>query len=98
MIIVTGRVRARPDTLDQVLALALEHVRRSRAEPGCRHHAVHQVVDDPMTTFFYEEWADREALLAHFAVPESAAFVNDVTALAAEPPVLQMFEAEPLKL
>ena len=30
MIIVTGSVQARPDTLDEVVRLSLEHVHRSR--------------------------------------------------------------------
>jgi hypothetical protein len=38
MIIVTGSVHARPEALDEVLRLSLEHVHRSRLEPGCLLH------------------------------------------------------------
>ena len=35
MIIVTGSIVARAGSVDELLALSLEHVRRSRTEPGC---------------------------------------------------------------
>ena len=35
MIVVTGSVTARPDSFDEVRRLSLEHVHRSRTEPGC---------------------------------------------------------------
>ncbi len=62
MVIVTGRVRATPDTLDEALALAREHVERSRVEPGCLEHRVLCEVDEPSTLVFFERWADRDAL------------------------------------
>ena len=62
MIIVTGSVQARPEHLDEVLALSLEHVHRSRAEPGCLLHSVHQDVEDANRVVFVEHWADLDAL------------------------------------
>jgi len=56
MIIVTGSIQARPDTLDELLALSVEHVRRSRGEPGCVSHAVHRDVEDPLRLVFFEQW------------------------------------------
>ncbi len=96
MIIVTGSVRARDDTLDEVIALSLEHVHRSRREPGCLLHSVHQDVEDPLRLVFLEQWSDRAALDAHFAVPESLEFVTAVTALAAQPPTIEILQADPL--
>jgi quinol monooxygenase YgiN len=93
MILVTGTVQARPDTLDAVLAASVEHVRRSREEPGCLLHSVHRDVEDPLRVGFLEHWRDAAALAAHFAVPASAAFVEAVTALAATPPSLEIYEA-----
>jgi quinol monooxygenase YgiN len=97
MIIVTGSVRARPENLHEVLALSLEHVHRSRAEPGCLLHTVHQDVEDPLRVVFLEHWEDREKLDAHFAVPASGAFVVAVSALAAEAPVLDIYEVAPTR-
>lgn len=95
MILVTGSIIAKPEHIDQVLALSLEHVRRSRAEPGCLAHAVHRDAENPLRLVFVEEWADRAALLAHFAVPASRAFVESATGLAAEPPAIHIYDAEP---
>ena len=98
MIIVTGVVHARPDNLDTVLAISLEHVRRSRGEPGCLLHSVHQDVEDPLKVVFVEHWADRAALTAHFAVAASRAFASELTGLAARPPVMDIYEAETVRL
>ena len=79
MLIVTGSVQSRPEAIDEVLALSLEHVRRSRAEPGCLLHSVHQDVEDSLRVVFVEHWEDKAALAAHFAVPASGAFVAGLT-------------------
>jgi quinol monooxygenase YgiN len=92
--IVTGSVRAQAETIDDVVALALEHVERSRAEPGCLLHSVHRDVEDPLRLVFLEHWADRAALATHFAVPASGEFVTKVSALAVGSPI-EMYEATP---
>jgi quinol monooxygenase YgiN len=94
MVIVTGRVRATPESLDEALALAREHVERSRAEPGCLEHRVFRDVDEPSTLMFFERWSDRDALAAHFRVPESVAFVEAVTELAVEAPELHVYDVD----
>jgi quinol monooxygenase YgiN len=96
-VVVTGSIQARPERIDELLMLSLEHVRRSRAEPGCIAHAVHRDVEDPLRLVFVEEWADRAALLAHFAVPASRAFVKAAAALAASAPAMTLYEVEALK-
>ncbi len=93
MIIVTGSIVARPDTIDPLITASLEHVRRSRREPGCVSHAVHRDVENPLRLVFFEQWADRDALMAHFRVPDSLAFVQRAGTLAAEAPQMAMFEA-----
>ena len=47
MIVVTGSVTARADSFDEVRKLSLEHVHRSRTEPGCISHAVHVDCENP---------------------------------------------------
>lgn len=97
MIIVTGSVLATAETKDEIERLCLEHVRRSRGEPGCISHDVYTSVEEPLRLFFFERWADRAAIQAHFAVPASAQFVRDVRALAAEMSAIDVNEAEPAK-
>jgi quinol monooxygenase YgiN len=94
MIIVTGSIKARPATLDEVVALSLAHVQRSRGEPGCLLHSVHRDVEDPSRLVFIEHWADADALRAHFRVPASGAFVKEAGGLAAAPPEMTIYTAE----
>jgi quinol monooxygenase YgiN len=94
MLIVSGTVTARPDTLDQMLAAALDHVRRSRTEPGCLQHGVSIDAEDPLTLVFYEEWEDRAALDAHFQVPESLAFMKAMRSLAASQTKMKILPVE----
>lgn len=81
--IVTGTIVGTDETIDELIRLSLEHVRRSRTEPGCLSHAVHRDVENDNRLVFVERWADRAVLDAHFAVPESGALVDASTALAA---------------
>ena len=96
MLIVTGSIRTHPEHLDRVLELSLEHVHRSRQEPGCLLHSVHRDVEHENHLTFLEHWTDADALRAHFALPASIAFVREATALAVDPPELSIYEAQPL--
>lgn len=97
MIVVTGSVTAREDSFDEVLQLSLEHVQRSRTERGCISHAVHVDCENPMRLVFFEQWADRAALLAHFAVPASRGFVRSLQALADQATTIELYEATRLE-
>jgi quinol monooxygenase YgiN len=94
MIIVTGSIEARPDSIDRVLELSLAHVRRSREEPGCLLHSVHRDVERPLRLVFLEHWADADALRAHFRVAASGAFVAEAATLAATRPEMTVYNAE----
>ncbi|MBI5947996.1 MAG: antibiotic biosynthesis monooxygenase [Chloroflexi bacterium] len=98
MIVVTGGFVARPDSVDQLAELCLAHVRRSRTEPGCVSHGVHRDVEDPLRFTFVEEWADRDALAAHFAVPASREFVRAATALSDGQSRMTVYEATPIRV
>jgi quinol monooxygenase YgiN len=76
MLIVRGSVTARPDAFERVRELSLGHVLRSRAEPGCISHEVSVDCENPLRFVFFERWADRAALDAHFKVPESIGFIR----------------------
>src|SRR5712671_1597762 len=97
MIVVTGSVTARPETFDEVRRLSLEHVHRSRQEPGCISHAVHVDCENPLRLVFFEQWADRAALAAHFAVPASRDFVHALKPLAASSTTIEIYDATPVE-
>jgi quinol monooxygenase YgiN len=94
MIIVTGTLHARADTIDELRTLSLEHVSRSRAEPGCLEHGVTVDVDDGLRLVFFERWADRASIDAHFRVPASREFVLKAALLSAQPPEIRLYEAD----
>ncbi len=93
MIIVIGHVITSPETAARITQLCTEHSARSRAEPGCLAHNVHADCEDPARLVFVEYWADMDALKAHFAVPESRAFVREVRALSPAPTEMKIFSA-----
>ena len=97
MIVVTGSVTARRDSFDDVRTLSLEHVHRSRAEPGCISHAVHIDCENPLRLVFIEQWADRAALAAHFAVPASRDCVRALQPLAAAAATMELYDATKLE-
>jgi quinol monooxygenase YgiN len=97
MIVVTGSVTARQDSFDEVRKLSLEHVHRSRGEPGCISHAVHVDCENPLRLVFFEQWADRAALLAHFVVPASRDFVKSLQSLAAAATTIELYDATRLE-
>ena len=97
MIVVTGSVTARQDSFDEIRKLSLEHVRRSRREPGCISHAVHVDCENALRLVFVEQWADRAALVAHFAVPASRDFVRALQPLAAAATTIELYDATRLE-
>ena len=98
MIIVTGSILAKADSLDKLLTISLEHVWRSRTEPGCLAHAVHRDAENPLRLVFLEEWTDKATLAAHFAVPASREFVKTARELADAPPVINIYEATAVEM
>ncbi len=92
MILITGSIVARPDTFDALLKASLEHVHRSRAEPGCISHDVHVDCENPRRLVFVEKWQDKAAVAAHFKVKGSNDFVSAARQWGAEPPAIEIFD------
>jgi quinol monooxygenase YgiN len=97
MIVVTGSVTAREDSFDEISRLSLEHVRRSRKEPGCISHAVHIDCENRLRLVFIEQWTDRTALTLHFAVPASRDFIRTLQPLVAAAPTIEIYDATRLE-
>lgn len=98
MIIILGSVRTDAGNRAAIEAESIAHCARSRAEPGCIAHNCHFDAEDPDRLVFVEQWADANALRAHFAVPASRDFVATLRALAKEPSVMEIFGAEAVNL
>jgi len=97
MIIVTGTLHARADSLAEVLRLSREHILRSRAEPGCIEHGMASDVDDPLRLVFFERWADLAAITTHLQLPASREFGKRVAPLVDQPPTLNLYDASEIK-
>jgi quinol monooxygenase YgiN len=93
MILVVGSTEAREESMAELLALSLEHVTRSRLEPGCVSHAVHVDAENPRRLVFVEPWASREMLWQHFAVPASQAFAKQLRRMSAQAGTLEIYDA-----
>jgi quinol monooxygenase YgiN len=93
MIVVLGSILAKPETFEELRALAIAHVERSLREPGCIAHAVAIDCHNPLKLVFTEKWSDRAVLAAHFKVPASIALVTSARRLAAAPPVIEVYDA-----
>jgi quinol monooxygenase YgiN len=98
MLLVTGDVTARPDTIAEILRVSLEHVHRSRSEPGCISHDVAVDPENPLRLLFIERWADAAALKAHFRVTASRVMWKTLQELAADPGAMHIYEAAEIKL
>ena len=98
MIIVLGSIVAEPKTFDTLHRLGLEHVHRSRTEPGCIFHSIHIDAENPMKLVFVEKWKDASALAAHFKVQGSIDFVTKAREIAAEAATVEIFYASPARL
>ena len=96
MILITGSILARAETFEALRKAGIEHSARSRAELGCLAHNVHVDCENVLRLVFVEKWQDGAAVAAHFKVKASADFVAAARKLAAEPPVIELFDTKPL--
>jgi quinol monooxygenase YgiN len=58
---------------------------------------VHTDCENPLRLVFVEQWVDRAALLAHFAVPASRNFVRALQSAAAGNTTIEIYDAERLE-
>lgn len=98
MIIVTGHAIAREDTDEAMQRLSVEHVLRSRAEPGCISHEVTRDVQQPRRFVFVERWTDMAALQVHFRVEASRQFAKSMAQLSEGRPEMAIYQAEAIDM
>ncbi len=98
MIIVTGSAIAREGADAEMQKISLEHVLRSRTEPGCISHEVSRDVEQPNRFVFVERWADMAALQVHFRVDASRQFAKTLAQLSDGKLEMTLYQAEAIKL
>lgn len=94
MVIVLGSAIARADTDEAMQRLALEHVLRSRGEPGCLSHEVSRDVAQPHRFVFVERWADMAALQVHFRLEASRQFAKTMAQLSDGKLTMELYQAD----
>lgn len=95
IVVVTGALIARPEGLSALLEASLEHVRRSRTEPGCLSHAVSIDAEDSLRLTFLERWADLPSLALHLQQAGSMSFLAAVRSFAATSEGMEVYIAQP---
>ncbi len=97
LVIVHGTIDIQEQHLDEAIHLSLDHVNRSRKEPGCISHNVHIDLENKRRLVFYEQWQSLEALHVHFEVAESGQFVKQIGKLASGKPCMAVFESRKIR-
>jgi quinol monooxygenase YgiN len=85
MIVVTGRIHVAPAQRERFAEIATEMCRRSREDEGCGGYRVYADLEQDDRYVIVEQWADEQALQAHFAQPHTTAFLSALLPLLAEP-------------
>ena len=67
---VIAEIVAKPETADQVRALLVPFVDKSRKEPGCKSYALLEVTTEPGRFLTSEVWADKASIDAHMVTPD----------------------------
>jgi quinol monooxygenase YgiN len=92
MLLVIGRVRCDPERREELIALCETMQDNSRREEGCLRYGFFQAVEDPLSFVAVEEWADRDALDAHFAQPHLREFTRALLERVSETPEVAIHE------
>lgn len=90
MKIITVHFTVRPERRAEALDLCRAMIAPSRAEAGCIRYELYQDVTDAHRFFFYEEWADQQAVDEHTKAPHYIDFVPRFGPLLTAPADLQV--------
>jgi quinol monooxygenase YgiN len=85
MIVVTARAHVPPESRERFIEIATEMCRLSREDEGCSGYRVYADLEQDDRYVIVEEWADDDALQAHFAQPHTGKFLGAFGPLLAEP-------------
>jgi quinol monooxygenase YgiN len=78
-------IAVKPEHRQRFIAVSTTMIEQTRAEPGCLSFGFYQDAADPNTFLFYEEFADRAAVLLHDQTAYRDQWWDDVEPLLAAP-------------
>ncbi len=64
-IVVTAKIVAKQETVEQVKSACMQVIEPTRAEAGCMSYVLHQGLENPAVFIFVEKWSDEAALEQH---------------------------------
>ena len=82
---IIGTVVAKPEKREELLKLLASFVAPTRTEPGCINYDFHHDAEDPNTFVFYENFATKQALDKHLAMPYLQPLIDRTDELLAKP-------------
>ena len=77
-VVISSRWRVREGEEAALIEALAELVPRAQAEPGCLMLQVHRDPDDPHVFYFYEQYVDEAALVAHAETEYWKHYIRDV--------------------
>ncbi len=92
MLIVSGHVKVKPESRAEAAQAALEMVKATLAEPGCKSYGFYADLEDPNTFLIFEVWESEAALMQHFATPHMATFNARIPKFLAAPPSIDRYD------
>lgn len=92
MLIVSGRVKVKPESRAEAAAAALKMAKATQTEAGCKSYGFYADLEDPNTFLIFEIWEDEAALMRHFTTPHMAEFNAEVPKFLAAPPSIDRYD------
>jgi quinol monooxygenase YgiN len=92
MLVIAGRIQLDPANRDKAIAAALEMMKATHQEPGCKSYVFSAELDDPGAFRIFEEWESPEALKAHFKAPHMARFQAAMAGFGVKGMTVQKYE------
>jgi quinol monooxygenase YgiN len=74
MLVIAGRITLDPKNQEKAIEAAVEMMKETRKEPGCKSYVFSAELGEPGAFRLFEEWESEEALRAHFEAPHMKRF------------------------
>jgi len=74
MLVIAGTIKVKPEMRAEAVKMAVDMMRATLAEAGCKAYRFSNDLEDPNTFLIFEEWEGDEALARHFQSAHMAKF------------------------
>jgi quinol monooxygenase YgiN len=95
--VVVGKFTAKPEKQDELIRLAHQMFKPSRAEPGCLSYEFYEDTQGEHTFVFVETWKDQAAIDYHFQTDYFKQFMAKFPDLIVGKPEIKVFDIASVK-